>query len=216
MGQELKACPFCGSSKVTVDNVMANGDTWGVTCHTDGCHGNIYRPNCEYATKAYAVEAWNRRPPTEQGQGGAWISVEDRPEDHGEVWVCDRWGDMCLGCWNDGDKMWWKDAPGGRTPIVSPMYWQPKPALPDCDVIRAHIAAMRSSAAHPQPSADTGRDAMEELAYEIVELTESSRIAIGAGFRGYEDAWRKLVYDIRQTTKAALSPPEKDAPEEAE
>ena len=73
-----------------------------------------------------------------------WVSVENGlPEGREEVWLVDRWGHTCLAVWNEVDDMWWRNAGGGRMAIPSPMYWQPKPALPDCDIIRAHISAMK-------------------------------------------------------------------------
>jgi len=80
--------------------------------------------------------------PTATTEG--WVSVENGlPEGREEVWLVDRWGHTCLAVWNEVDDMWWRNAGGGRMAIPSPMYWQPKPALPDCDIIRAHISAMK-------------------------------------------------------------------------
>jgi len=60
----LLACPFCGNSGEYQDVSIsdedwpgANGEWWIAGC--DRC--GIWLPQCEYATKQQAAEAWNTR-----------------------------------------------------------------------------------------------------------------------------------------------------------
>jgi Lar family restriction alleviation protein len=56
--EALKACPFCGATAVAV---RLRTDNWHVECTALVCGATI---GSGWASRSYAVEAWNRRATT--------------------------------------------------------------------------------------------------------------------------------------------------------
>ena len=56
MNNELKSCPYCGSSDVSMEEF---DDGFRVLCNTDGCINSAARTL--YVNEKYAVAAWNKR-----------------------------------------------------------------------------------------------------------------------------------------------------------
>lgn len=59
----LLNCPFCGGDNITIDTAICDNPEsgYGVTCHTNGCIGNIFRHNSYYHDKESVIRAWNKR-----------------------------------------------------------------------------------------------------------------------------------------------------------
>jgi hypothetical protein len=83
----LLACPFCGRSGEYNDVSIcdedwpgANGEWWLAGCKQCG----IWLPQCEYATKQQAAEAWNTR------HGEKTVCHCGKPlNENGLCWRCD-------------------------------------------------------------------------------------------------------------------------------
>jgi Lar family restriction alleviation protein len=77
MSEELRHCPFCGSSDVKVSEITS--DSFKVVCQKCCCRTGINHISAEQA-----IAAWNRR-------ASGWISVKDeKPKNHkavNVVWV---------------------------------------------------------------------------------------------------------------------------------
>jgi Lar family restriction alleviation protein len=57
MSDNLKACPFCGSSDVHIVKDNYGNSLWWVACYNCGAESKPHKSIAE------AVEAWNRRTP---------------------------------------------------------------------------------------------------------------------------------------------------------
>lgn len=58
---DLKPCPFCGGTNISIDDVLSPGGGRGITCLTDNCMGNIYRHDGFYPDDETLINAWNTR-----------------------------------------------------------------------------------------------------------------------------------------------------------
>lgn len=81
MREELRECPFCGSSSVTI--VLGVGLMWSAGCNECGCRTQ------EYLHSVDAVTAWNRRP----DQRGRQKDPDEEPRRVSEI-MADMMGDM--------------------------------------------------------------------------------------------------------------------------
>lgn len=69
---KLKACPFCGSTEVTIeDNSLPGAEDWYIECAGCGTEfqASIYGIPC---AKAELIGKWNRRADAER-KSGEWI-----------------------------------------------------------------------------------------------------------------------------------------------
>lgn len=83
MSEDLKGCPFCGGQATLEEVKMGDVSNWSVGClEHDGkplCMG--YQSLTQFARKAEAVEAWNRRAPTMRDNGWLGPDLHDKAQD---------------------------------------------------------------------------------------------------------------------------------------
>lgn len=58
---DLKPCPFCGGEAELREELVAGNTRFYVSCENDDCRVIVETRNSVSATKAGAIEAWNRR-----------------------------------------------------------------------------------------------------------------------------------------------------------
>ena len=63
MAETLKPCPFCGGKATVKHGMSVDGFASGcwVSCDNSACYKDIECTTYAFATKAEAIEAWNRR-----------------------------------------------------------------------------------------------------------------------------------------------------------
>ena len=62
MTEELKACPFCGSKKITLEHTWLDGDEgWFTRCEKCGAYGPMLWADLDASTGEPQAIAWNRR-----------------------------------------------------------------------------------------------------------------------------------------------------------
>lgn len=112
---ELKPCPFCGSTTSLEMSESNYPNDKYVVCNFNkgGCGGSTGSGDSDEE----AIQKWNRR------EAQRWIPVSERlPKENGTYWICDKYGDVTDLSFIDGEFVW-NDV----------THWMPLPTAPTGD-----------------------------------------------------------------------------------